>query len=102
MTYAHYALGDAIRTALLPLSVAVAETSETPWASATFSGARHAFRFYTQSDLVAHRLDRFTRSLTCREFDLPGHIVADIILADHHPSTRGYCMTIEALTVEAQ
>lgn len=62
--------------------------SSTPWSSVTFSGARHVFGydFAPRPDLAA--------LLDAIEFDLPGHLVADIAVE----SEGG--LRIEALTIE--
>ncbi len=74
----------------------IVESRETPWASATFSGARHRFRLR-----VPPNAQRPFADLSEREFDFPGHIVADITVIDHaeHAGDAMH-LTIEALTVE--
>lgn len=57
-----------------------------PWASATFTGARHVLRG-RGADLNGIEDD---------EFDLPGHFVADIAWTKDGDGLR-----IEALTIEA-
>ncbi|MGE0776220.1 MAG: hypothetical protein AB7G25_13665 [Sphingomonadaceae bacterium] len=72
------------------------ESRQTPWASATFSGARHQFIFLLPESGHAAPLG----ALNEREFELPGHVLADIELLDcsGHPDCRR--VTIDALTVE--
>src|SRR3546814_12021946 len=52
------------------------ESRQTPWASATFSGARH--RFVLHVPHIARKGE--LRALDEREFDLPGHVLADIVM----------------------
>lgn len=72
--------------------VAVSAPVSTPWASVTFTGARH--RLTATGEETA--LDRFAEGLDCDIFDLPGHVVADILVAER----RAGSLAIEALTVE--
>ena len=68
-----------------PGLLVLAGTSE-PWASATFTGARHTLTCATGPDLGG---------IEEEEFALPGHVVIDI--AARRAADR---MTIEALTIE--
>jgi hypothetical protein len=72
--------------------VTISAVESTPWASVTFSGARH--RLVASGEAAA--LDRFAAGLECDAFDLPGHIVAEIVVAGRAARS----LTIEALTVE--
>ena len=65
----------------------VLSSRSEPWASVTFTGARHVLTCATGA-----RLD----GLTDAEFSLPGHFVADI--SAHEENGR---LVIEALTIEA-
>ncbi|SFR87154.1 hypothetical protein [Sphingomonas jatrophae] len=70
-----------------------AATQSIPWASATFTGARHRL------DLVLPSIEAATAfAAKAAELDLPlrGHIVADLV------ATAGAdgCLTVEALTIE--
>jgi len=73
----------------------IIESRQTPWASATFAGARHHYVLRVQHP-NHHGLDRLYE----REFDLPGHILADIVLSGKDNGTTGGIFTVEALTVE--
>jgi hypothetical protein len=73
----------------------ILESRQTPWASATFAGARHHYVLHV-SHPDHHRLDHLEE----REFDLPGHILADIVLSGPDSGTSGGIFTVEALTVE--
>lgn len=74
------------------------------WASATFSGARHAITFRLEGEDAEARADAFLGGLEEREFNLRGHILADIRLVAQ-TRTRGsegplVRIALEALTVE--
>lgn len=67
------------------------------WASATFAGARHRFAFMPTEPA---RADALAETIGSTEFALPGHLVADIVVAARAVSREGVALTIEALTVE--
>lgn len=70
------------------------------WASVTFSGARHRIAFSLDGDGAGDAADALLGSLGEAEFDLRGHILADIALAGEERSAAGVRITLEALTVE--
>ena len=72
-------------SARYPGLLVLASRSE-PWASATFVGERHLLTCAAGVDLTG---------IEEADFDLPGHIVADVAL-----SRDGERMIIEALTIE--
>ncbi|HEV2747549.1 MAG TPA: hypothetical protein VGW34_09665 [Allosphingosinicella sp.] len=81
------------------------EIRSRSWASATFAGARHEVALRIEGDGANEAADAFLRNLRVAEFELRGHILADIALvaeerltsADGAPQVR---IRIEALTVE--
>jgi hypothetical protein len=80
----------------------VDELTSRNWASVTFSGARHKVAFSLEGDGAAAAADAFVAGMADAEFDLRGHIVADISLAGDERSAAGdrVELRIEALTVE--
>ncbi len=74
---------------------------ETPWASVTFSGARHCLRFSSSKAISQGDLNQLFENLACEEFALPGHIVADIHVTEMVATGGGVSLSVEALTVEA-
>lgn len=79
------------------LTLSIDSTMTTPWASVTFSGARH--------ELVAccdtgPALERWIDALGDTEFDIRGHLVADARAGriDRRDGTTR--ITIEILTLE--
>jgi len=74
------------------VAIAIVDSAWTPWASATFNGARHRLSLWSEDAGFASWL------ATLPDADLPlrGHLVADLVVANADESTA----TIEVLTVE--
>lgn len=85
-----------------PGSAAIDERHSIPWASATFGGARHRVALRLEGPGADAAGDRFLDGLSERDFNLPGHIVADIALLSDARRDGGIWarIEIEALTVE--
>lgn len=81
--------------------ILLSEFQSTDWQSLTFTGERHVIALRILEPDAKGALDRLTCNLQDAEFDIPGHIVADIALA--HPPRRGADGSIEveleALTI---
>ncbi len=81
------------------------EIRSRTWASATFTGARHEVTLLLTGESAPASAARFIATLGEREFELRGHVVADIALvaseavqdSDGRPAMR---LRLEALTVE--
>ena len=72
-----------------------------PWASITFTGARHELAMKLRGDDPEKVADRFLADLDVAEFDLPGHLLADIALVARDTKPCGTVrLRLEALTVE--
>ncbi|HEV2867083.1 MAG TPA: hypothetical protein VGX37_11270 [Allosphingosinicella sp.] len=73
------------------------------WVSVTFSGHRHSVRLRLEGEGAAAAADALVEGLSEREFDLTGHVVADIaLLSDERREDLGEVrLELEALTVEA-
>lgn len=80
----------------------VESLASRPWASVTFCGARHRVSFVLEGADAAAAADAFVAGLAEAEFDLLGHILADIALVDEQREQDGerVRLTIEALTVD--
>lgn len=78
----------------------VREARSESWHSATFSGSRHSFALTLTGQTAAATADRFAEDLDAMEFQLRGHLVADITIADRADSPGRSAFTVEALTVE--
>ena len=77
--------------------LAVTATAATPWASVTFTGARHRFTLVVAPSSA---LDGWLASLPEAELRLRGHLVADLaVLATTH-ATDLIEVALELLTVE--
>lgn len=84
-------------------AVEIDEIASRRWASITFTGARHRLSLRLAGAGARAAADAFLDGLGDREFDLKGHVVADIALEgevaqDGEDAVR---LTLEALTVEA-
>lgn len=73
-----------------------------PWASVTFSGARHKLAFSLVGEGAAAAADAFAAGLGEADFALDGHILADVALVGEERSASGDLvrLSLEALTVE--
>jgi hypothetical protein len=79
---------------------ALEEIRTRAWASVTFSGARHELAFRIEGEGAEAEAARFLDGLDAREFELRGHIVADIGLVEEERAPGCARIRIEALTVE--
>jgi len=75
----------------------IASSRERPWASVTFSGARHWIALEIEREGSA----AFAAMLPEAEFSLSGHLVADLAVMACEPQGDRALLHIEALTVEA-
>jgi hypothetical protein len=96
-------LERAVRTrfAGLAATLEVESLTSRPWASITFSGARHRLALRIGGCGAAAAADSFLADVAKREFELRGHILADIALVDELRDAGGARLTLEALTLEA-
>jgi len=95
------ALERALRVQLVHFrgAVALLERTSRPWASVTLSGERHRFALRLEGADAGAAADGFVDGLAEREFDLPGHVLADIVLAGEVRDGDVVRLTLEALTV---
>ena len=100
----HSALIPALAKHLSPAEVQVLDSHETGWASATFTGARHSFSLAISGTGAGDAVAKLEREIGEAEFELPGHLVADILVTarrtDWHVSPPVIRIEVEALTVE--
>lgn len=82
----------------LPLEICSARSEA--WASATFSGSRHSFALALSGPKAAATTVRLAARLEVIEFDLPGHLVADIAMVQRVDEPDRSTFSIEALTVQ--
>jgi hypothetical protein len=80
----------------------VLELSSRSWASVTFTGARHCVAFSLEGAGAAAAADAFLARIEEAQFDLRGHILADIAVVgnDRSPGGERVELNLEALTVE--
>lgn len=79
----------------------VEEIRSRSWVSGTFVGARHELAFRLAGDAAAPLADAFLDGLEEREFDLRGHLLADIRLVAREALAGGVMVRLEALTIES-
>lgn len=79
------------------VDAAINEPDSTPWASATFAGARHVLGIELRPTAAAAA---WLADLPEADLPMRGHLVAEVVVTD--VETRGCTLfaTIEALTVE--
>lgn len=94
-------LGSICRT-FVSFRLVIEEIRSRSWASATFAGARHELTFRIAGEGAAKSADDFIRHLEATEFDLRGHIMADILLVseERRDGEDWVRISLEALTVE--
>ena len=98
----HEKFADAIRTRLGPTPAKLAESAERPWASITFSGARHLFTFRLIGPAGWDAACAFATHLDDMDFSLRGALVADMaVQALTRTPDGGADIQLEALTVDA-
>jgi hypothetical protein len=97
--------GDLLLKAMNFMNFTSKDILSRPWASATFSGARHKLTLRLQGEDAPDRADAFLADLVGKEFPMRGHILADICLISQTrtsgPAGPDIELRIEALTVEA-
>jgi hypothetical protein len=81
------------------VDMAIVSAGWTRWASATFAGARHALSL---AAVASPALDRWIAGLPEAEFDLRGHLVADLTLDAWARVGDRVELQIGVLTVEAR
>ena len=95
------ALLRALRAAFATFAgFAIEEVRSRSWASVTFSGARHELAFRLEGPGAEAAAASFCEGLSVAEFDLRGHILADIALVSQERSADCARIRLEALTVE--
>lgn len=70
------------------------------WASVTFVGARHEIAFTLEGERAQAAAAAFVETLEVDEYELRGHVLADIALVSQTVEGSLVRIAIEALTVE--
>lgn len=83
--------------------ILLTDVQSVDWQSLTFTGERHQIQLRVAGADAREIVDRMCAGLADAEFDIPGHIVADIALvgAPARQFDGSFGLTIEALTVGA-
>lgn len=88
---------------LAPANVEVTSEKETPWSSATFTGARQSYTLSVSGSSAAAAVARLARDIADMDFDLRRHVVVDAVLqigkTNWRVSPPAICVRIEILTV---
>ena len=101
ITDAATALLRAVRDHFAPFAGFVLEESRSRrWASVTFRGARHELAFRLEGDGAEAAAGRFLSGLRMCDFDLRGHLLADMSLVTEERRPGCARIRLEALTVE--
>jgi hypothetical protein len=72
----------------------------TPWASITFSGARHSIALRFEGEAARHAARAMTDGLDYAEFHLGAHILVDIAVAETRLAGDNVYLVIEALIID--
>jgi hypothetical protein len=78
----------------------VEEIRSRRWASVTFQGARHELVFRLEGEGAQEAAGRFLSGLDARNFELRGHLVADVSLVAEERRPGFARIRLDALTVE--
>ncbi|MDG5489815.1 hypothetical protein NYR55_14415 [Sphingomonas sp. BGYR3] len=78
------------------IAITIASRSSRAWASATFEGSRVGYRIEAGDD---DRLSRWLAALPDAEWQLPGHLVADLAVTGRTAAAGRAAVEIEALTL---
>lgn len=83
--------------------ILLTEFRSTDWQSLTFVGERHELQLRVPGPDAAAVVSRLTSELDESEFDIPGHMVADIAVAGerHRHPDGSITLALEALTLVA-
>ncbi len=98
----HGALRAAISGRFHSQLARVQSSSHHRWSSVTFVGARHRFAVCVAGKGAEQCADEATASILSDDFNIDGHIVADIAVAQRQSRGPNFVeIELEALTVEA-
>ena len=95
------ALIAAIAAQLLPATVSVVQHRSTPWASATFTGARHDIDLTVEGPDAPCKARFFVESAPTADYAINGHLVADVVVTTYLVANNVVQLSVEILTVEA-
>ena len=78
-------------------AITIGDSDWTRWASATFSGARHAISIETNASPA---FEAWMMALPDAELELRGHLVADLLIIAVHCVAQRITVQLKVLTVE--
>jgi hypothetical protein len=82
------------------LAFSLEELRSRGWASVTFNGARHELAFRLDGDGAEDAAGHFLSEMDAAEFNLRGHLLADLALVSEERRPGQVRISLEALTVE--
>lgn len=80
---------------------AIEQLRSRPWASVSFTGARHRLTLRLSGEEAREAADRIAEGLEEAEFDLGPDLLVDIAVVEREDAADEVSLTIEALTVDA-
>ncbi len=110
MIGAHDALASGLINLLSPATARIMSSSEAPWASITFSGARHRYMMEVSGDKAIGAVRHMKRTIGTAEFEIRNQLVADVSIKTHagdvsiktHAGDPALMqIEVEAITVDA-
>ena len=95
------ALVKAVIAQLSPACVSVVKRRSTPWASVTFTGARHDLDLVVEGFQAIDTARYFVDSAPSADYAIEGHLVADVAVTSYLIMGADVRLSLEILTVEA-
>lgn len=95
------ALVEAVIAQLSPACVSVVKRRSTPWASVTFTGARHELDLVIEGPHALDTARLFVDSAPSADYAIEGHLVADVAVTSYLIMGEDVWLSLEILTVEA-
>ena len=96
------ALFRGLRANFPGLQTSLKEIRSRSWTSATFAGACHALVIRIEGEGAHEAANRFLACLDAAEFNLIGHVLAEIafVAEERRDGEQAATLSLEALTVE--
>jgi hypothetical protein len=101
MIGAHEALASRLVNMLSPAEARIMSSTMVPWASITFTGARHRYVMLVSGDKAIGAVRHMERNIGNAEFEIRNQLVADVSISAPACDTALMQIEIEAITVEA-
>lgn len=94
--------GLVAKAGVQPDRILLSDARSVDWQSLTFVGERHELELRIPPPGSARIVERLCAGLIETEFDIPGHILADIAVRKHARRSEdgATLLTVEALTIK--